>query len=553
MRVVGSVLARTAAQEVGLRRSPWIDVALLAIVIALTALYAFFYVDFSLPPAEDAAMLMRYAGHLATGGGMVWNTGEAPVDGATDFLFVIVVAGFHRFGLSLEHAVLVPTVAAHFAMVALIYAGLRYQGAAGLVAAATALYVALGPGLVISAAYFGATFFALVLALAWLLGQRLVLRGRRRWSDCLYFALTALVAALVRPEGFVMALFMTVGFCATLPWRTALRLALVVAVVFFLLGGVYFLWRWHYFGHPLPNPLYRRGRWTFDPREWAILREHAINLGLPFLVASALALASPRSWRLAIGFAIPLVGFAIVWGLFSNAQNFAGRYQYPLLPLAALSWYPPMSTLVRDIGLAKVYEALKWARAGASLLAVVGVAALLIMQLDASRRIGRDRDGKYEMGMLLEQYANRSYSLATSEAGLLPLYSRWRTLDTWGLNDAKIALRGRLTEEDLERYHPAIVMWHDHGSLVTPPAEYRVGPWADMVTTLQRYVDARGFVLAADFGIQPDDTHYYWVAPDIPECEELVTAIRALPYAWLEGGAQAKDFAAGLPGRTCGS
>ena len=553
MKGAGSAVARIAVQESGAKRSRWIDVSLLAIVLGVTALYACLYVDFSLPPAEDAAMLMRYARHLAAGSGMVWNIGEAPVDGATDFLFVIVVAGLHRFGLSLEHAVLVPTVAAHFATAALIYAGLRYQGAAGLVAAATALYVALGPGLVISAAYFGATFFALVVVLAWLLGQRLVLGGRRRRRDCLYFALTALIAALVRPEGAVMALLMTVGFCTLLPWRMALRLALVVAVVFLLLGGGYFLWRWHYFGHPLPNPLYRRGRWTFDPREWAVLREHALTLCWPFLAASALALASPRSWRLAIGFAIPLVGFAIVWGLFSNDQNFAGRYQYPLLPLAALSWYPPLSMLLRDVGLARVYDAAKWSSAAARLLAVVGVVALLVMQLDASRRIGRDRDGRYEMGLLLRQYANRGYSLATSEAGLVPLYSQWRTLDTWGLNDATIAVRGRLTSEDVERYHPMIVMWHDFGSPVTPPAENRVGPWADMVATLQRYVDARGFVLAADFGIQPDDTHYYWVAPDIPECQELVTAIRAMSYAWPDGGAHAKDFAGGLPGRACGS
>src|SRR5215472_10989049 len=124
MKGAGSAVARAAVQEAGARTSRWIDVALLAIVLGVTALYACWYVDFSLPPAEDAAMLMRYASHLAAGSGMVWNIGEAPVDGATDFLFVIVVAGFHRFGLSLEHAVLVPTVAAHFAMAALIYAGL---------------------------------------------------------------------------------------------------------------------------------------------------------------------------------------------------------------------------------------------------------------------------------------------------------------------------------------------------------------------------------------------------------------------------------------------
>ena len=164
--------------------------------------------------------------------------------------------------------------------------------------------------------------------------------------------------------------------------------------VLLLFGGAYFLWRWHYFGYFLPNPLYRRARgWSFDTREWAISRQRVINATWPFLVASALALASPRAWRLAIGFAIPLVGFAIVWGFFSNDMNFAGRYQYPLLPLTALSWYPPVSTLLRDLGLARVFARRKWLSAAAGLLAAVAVQALLFMQLDASRRIIRPRHG----------------------------------------------------------------------------------------------------------------------------------------------------------------
>ena len=32
-------------------------------------------------------MLLRYAEHLAAGHGIVWNLGDPPVDGATDFLY----------------------------------------------------------------------------------------------------------------------------------------------------------------------------------------------------------------------------------------------------------------------------------------------------------------------------------------------------------------------------------------------------------------------------------------------------------------------------------
>jgi len=130
----------------------FLDGIAVTLVLAATAIYAWRVIDFGLPPAEDAAMLMRYAGNLAAGHGFVWNVGEPLVDGATDFLFVIAVGLLHRFGPSLEHAVLALTVGAHFATVALVYAGLRLQGAGAFASASSALYVALGPGLSISAA-----------------------------------------------------------------------------------------------------------------------------------------------------------------------------------------------------------------------------------------------------------------------------------------------------------------------------------------------------------------------------------------------------------------
>jgi uncharacterized membrane protein len=45
-------------------------------------------------------------------------------------------------------------------------------------------------------------------------------------------------------------------------------------------------------------------------------------------------------------------------------------------------------------------------------------------------------EGRYEVAQYLSQYADKHYTLASTEAGLLPLYSGWQAVDTWGLNDA---------------------------------------------------------------------------------------------------------------------
>ncbi len=78
-----------------LHRFDW-GIALLLVLVTLG--YVVGMVPLAAPPAEDAAILMRYAVHLAEGHGIVWNVGEKPVDGATDFLFMLMVAGLIPVG-----------------------------------------------------------------------------------------------------------------------------------------------------------------------------------------------------------------------------------------------------------------------------------------------------------------------------------------------------------------------------------------------------------------------------------------------------------------------
>ena len=78
-------------------------------------------INFQIHPFEDAAMIMRYAEHLANGHGITWNIGQSPVDGATDFLFMIILAASHYLGLSLELASSILPLIAHVLTVAIVY------------------------------------------------------------------------------------------------------------------------------------------------------------------------------------------------------------------------------------------------------------------------------------------------------------------------------------------------------------------------------------------------------------------------------------------------
>jgi hypothetical protein len=132
--------------------------------------------------------------------------------------------------------------------------------------------------------------------------------------------------------------------------------------------------------------------------------------------------------------------------------------------------------------------------------------------------------------------------MAVSEAGLLPFYSGWRAIDTWGLNDEAIARTGRLTEEYLERSRPALIMFHAYSSPIMP-LQRAPERWDAMVLVLRDFAEARGYRLAASFGVKPDDTHTFYVRPDLPDADRIVDAIRAMRYYYVETGELSLDFA----------
>ena len=140
-----------------------VDAALALCLLALTGVYVHLAVDLGRHPEEDAAMLLRYSGHLARGDGIVWNVGEPPVDGATDFLFMLLVAGLHRLGFSLEAAAHGVGLFAHGSLVLLVFCGARRLFRASRPwALVPAVYVAFAPGLRHLAAAYGTPLFALL-------------------------------------------------------------------------------------------------------------------------------------------------------------------------------------------------------------------------------------------------------------------------------------------------------------------------------------------------------------------------------------------------------
>jgi len=608
-------------------------------------------------PAEDAAMLMRYSQHLAGGYGIVWNIGQPPVDGATDFLFMVLLAGLYALGGGLESTVLWVGGISHVITVLLVYFGVRRYFKGGILAASVAaVFLLFGPGLRYVEASFGTTFFALLVCLSWLTAQNAVEKPDSALRAGI-FALCCLLMGLTRPEGVLIAGFILLSLLFKLGWKKSTRVLVIFVSIFLVLGGAYFLWRWNYFGYPLPNPFYKKGGGSFysdSLREswkalfelsfpfwlvyavglinilWAGIEHTVIGLGWWQSAAASMRRILEPAWRdlivkvtrvtglvMLTGFVIglfrqssslheslvfgryspsyaglllallvtglialtaakwlpvesksfqkagsrvpsctllqirglitatlfsliPILGFTLMWVLLSNEMNYLWRFQYPILAVVLMSW--PL--VLRELWLAlNIPQPEKWpfSLRGMTVLAVLLLGIGLAFSQLERWKITYSSDGRFEVAQYLSQFADRQYTIATTEAGLLPLYSGWQAVDTWGLNDSWIAHNGGITAEYLKKVNPQIIMFHADFSPILPRAEAG-DAWSRMTLTLNEFARQNNYTLAAVYGDNPVDTHYYYVRSDFPESAEIMSFIRSLDGGKYRYGEHTLDY-----------
>ncbi|MHC1783395.1 MAG: hypothetical protein AB9891_11700 [Anaerolineaceae bacterium] len=111
------------------------------------------------------------------------------------------------------------------------------------------------------------------------------------------------------------------------------------------------------------------------------------------------------------------------------------------------------------------------------------------------------------------------------------------------MNDSWIAHNGGIDAAYLDRYQPEVIMFHADFSPIYPPSgTAEAGSWHGMVLTLKNYAEAKGYELAAVFGVSPRDTHYYYVKPDFPDSQTITGMIRGLEEEGYIFGSRTINF-----------
>lgn len=411
--------------------------------------------------AEDAYISFRFARNWASGFGLVWNPGAAPVEGYTNFLWVALSALFQRLGVPPGPGAQAVGALAGLAVLALAYAWARRLGIPPATALLPCLFLALSGPLATWAASGLETDLFAALVLAGLYGFAEFWERDRAASAWLGFA-ALLLAMLTRPEG-ALAMAVALAWAAASPGRERARAWSRLAPpagLALALYAAYFAWRWSLFGELLPNTFHAK---TGAPeaqvaRGAVYVALFARDYLLPWLPLLALAAAAPalRGGRRGAWLALPAL-FAVAWGLYVVAigGDYMAMYRFlvPALPFGLL-------LLALAARRALAVPGPRRGLAGAALaLAAVGTALhstpLEARLLPAPPRMhGNWRGVQTErwqaarlsaIGRLLGAYGRPGESVGTDAIGAIGWYSGLDVHGVHGLVDPEIArapLRG---------------------------------------------------------------------------------------------------------------
>lgn len=402
-------------------------VAVLVAVAMVGAVLHAIRFDFKI---DDAYIAFTYARNWVAGQGIVFNVGER-VEGYTCFSWVALSA----LGMALG---------ADIARWSQVWCWLA---SAGTVCATWCLTRALLPRGHRSVAALAALAIAVYPPLAWAAGSRMetalytclltatlalhVRRGAQSWAAPLCLVLTA----LTRPEGWLLAVLLCADALRSGPRRAALR---YVALVLALLGP-YFVWRYSYYGYPLPNTFYAKVSASTDQ----------LARGLHYL---GLFMKEPTTWWI-VGLAV-LAGWrgrkAVVavfllayFGYVVSVGGDVFRFHRFFVPLV------PTLIAAASVGLLRVVERLiqpAWQPRLAALAAAYALFAVACVPMHREQH--QDLDMARVFSQLLEvpcpyvlQNTAPTDSIAAVGIGRLKFCTDRRVIDLVGLTDAHIAHR----------------------------------------------------------------------------------------------------------------
>lgn len=423
-------------------RNPKIYLIIIAMAFVLHSIHFNFVCD-------DAFISFRYAKNFINGHGLVWNIGEQPpVEGYTNFLWVIVISLFMKMGF--EPVIVSKVLGIFFGSCCIIltylFSELIFQRKSFLNLIAPAILACCGPFAAWSTGGLETqmfTFFTLAAAMAYLYE---IEHDKITPLSAILFVL----ASLTRPEGILifgvtcLHLFFHLLFTKRSPFC---RKTIIWFLTFLIIYGIYFYWRFNYYGFIFPNTYYAKtgGRLHQFLNGYIYLKRFILFNKWPILVGlSLISLLKPSRSSL-IYLLMLVISFSVY--IVSIGGDFLGMFRFfvPILPLMAILVQEGIITLCQWL-LSLIHPI-------SVKISVITLCSFTFILVLAKGLTFSFKGGEYQRilfhkrvtekqsarGRWLHRHASPDETLAAFGIGAISYYSELNTIDRLGITDIHIA------------------------------------------------------------------------------------------------------------------
>jgi len=396
---------------------------------------------------DDAFISFRYAKNFSQGYGLVFNPGTEPVEGYTNFLWIIILAFSYKIGIDI---VLLSKVLGYIFSISTILILLFYlnyknnsliQIVSALILSTCGAFTVWGTsGMETSMFTFLLTFILLYLGrnISNLNNKKLIILG----------VLTSLLT-LTRPEGLIVFAtnLIVILFLAYKNKKHILENTIFYILSFSIIICLHEAFRYFYYHDFLPNTFYNKVGNAVDQyvrglRYIKLFIEATWLILIPIFIYTCFKIKNIAKNRLNIKNYLPLI-LSITAIMFIFYIIYVGgdvmpafRFFTPLIP--ALS-------ILTTLGLYKLTKYLKMKKSLVFIIFTLIICLFNLLQwkfnIKFNKHLKEDKVAEYgkEVGLWLKGNFDKNTKIATNTAGTIPYYSNFYTIDMLGLNDKHIA------------------------------------------------------------------------------------------------------------------
>lgn len=397
---------------------------------------------------EDAYILFTYVENLTRGYGITYYPGGSPTEGATDFLWLILLSVLTYSGISCGTSSICLNAIGVY-IVSVIFFNHKSESAKYYFGIVFIVIWIFSRQFSAAVGGFSVNLYSAVCLVIFSINLDIIIK--KNIDKYYYLPYIWLILSLFRPDGLLICLGSFVCILSSL--GAINRRFLFHLLVVFFLGSIYFIWRYNYFGYLLPLPLYVKshtetGLGSNENLEW--MGKHFFII-VPLLIVIAyqnfICVKDFVTWYLCILFLFVALFFV------ENSQNIGYRFQAPFLIMLLFSLY-----LLFQHVKGKVYIFLYIFL----LIAVVHNVKYTIKSYHTICDFNYINSAPKEIYNILPENS----VVALTEAGRLSYWNRTnKIIDLVGLNTSEFAIHD-LKSSDIEKIQPSILMFYNSDLLV---------------------------------------------------------------------------------------